>query len=125
MTVHSSELGAARVITWDRQARRNAWDLDTMAAIADAIKSAAADETVRCTVLRGAGEHFSAGDDLGSAAEADAAAWTATIEAFQRLTREALASPCPSSPPSTAPAWAAPSSSRRVATYACAPTAYI
>jgi 2-(1,2-epoxy-1,2-dihydrophenyl)acetyl-CoA isomerase len=95
MTVTSSELGAARVITWDRQARRNAWDLDTMAAIADAIKSAAADETVRSIVLRGAGEHFSAGDDLGSAAEADAAAWTATIEAFQRLTREALASPVP------------------------------
>jgi enoyl-CoA hydratase/carnithine racemase len=95
MTVTTAELGAARVITWDRQARRNAWDLETMTATADAIRAAAADESVRCVVLRGAGEHFSAGDDLKNAIEADAAAWTATIEAFQRLTREVLVAPIP------------------------------
>jgi enoyl-CoA hydratase/carnithine racemase len=95
MTVTTAALGAARVITWDRQARRNAWDLETMTATADAIQAAADDDAVRCVVLRGAGEHFSAGDDLKNAAEADAAAWTATIEAFQRLTREVLAAPVP------------------------------
>jgi enoyl-CoA hydratase/carnithine racemase len=95
MTVTSAELGAARIITWDRQARRNAWDLETMTAIADGIQAAAADEAVRCIVLRGAGEHFSAGDDLHVAIEADRAAWTATIAAFQRLTREVLAAPVP------------------------------
>jgi 2-(1,2-epoxy-1,2-dihydrophenyl)acetyl-CoA isomerase len=95
MTVTSTELGAACVITWDRQARRNAWDLETMAAIGDAIQSAAAEEAIRCIVMRGAGEHFSAGDDLKSASAADASAWIATIEAFQRLTREVLASPVP------------------------------
>ena len=95
MTVTSAELGVARVITWDRQARRNAWDLETMTAIADAIQAAAADQAVRCVVLRGAGEHFSAGDDLHAAIEADTAAWAATIEAFQRLTREVLAAPVP------------------------------
>jgi enoyl-CoA hydratase/carnithine racemase len=95
MTVTSAELGAARVITWDRQARRNAWDLETMTAIADAIGSASADEAVRCVVLRGAGDHFSAGDDLKNAIEADPATWTATIEAFQRLTREVLAASVP------------------------------
>jgi enoyl-CoA hydratase/carnithine racemase len=46
-------------------------------------------------VLRGAGEHFSAGDDLRSAIEADSAAWAATIEGFQRMTRVVLASPVP------------------------------
>jgi 2-(1,2-epoxy-1,2-dihydrophenyl)acetyl-CoA isomerase len=96
MTITTGELGAARVITWDRQARRNAWDLETMTAIANAIQAAAADEAVRCIVLRGAGEHFSAGDDLKNAVDADTAAWAATIEAFQHLTREVRAAQVPS-----------------------------
>ena len=95
MTVTTAELGAARVIEWDRQARRNAWDLETMTAIADAIEAAAADEEVRCVVLRGAGDHFSAGDDLQSALEADTESWAATIEGFQRLTRVVLAAAVP------------------------------
>jgi enoyl-CoA hydratase/carnithine racemase len=95
MSVSTSDRGAARLIEWDRQARRNAWDLDTMTAIAGAIEAAGADPSVRCVVLRGAGDHFSAGDDLQSAIEADTAAWAATIEAFQRLTRVVLASPVP------------------------------
>jgi enoyl-CoA hydratase/carnithine racemase len=95
MTVSTAQRGAARVITWDRQARRNAWDLDTMTAVADAIEAAGEDPAVRCVVLRGAGEHFSAGDDLQSAMEADSAAWAATIEGFQRMTRVVLASPVP------------------------------
>ena len=95
MTVTTADLGAARVITWDRQARRNAWDLGTMTAIADAMEAAGADPAVRCIVLRGAGEHFSAGDDLYAAVEADSEAWAATIEGFQRLTRVAMAAPVP------------------------------
>jgi enoyl-CoA hydratase/carnithine racemase len=95
MTVTTTDRDAARVITWDRQARRNAWDLDTMTAIADAIEAAGADPAVRCVVLRGAGDHFSAGDDLQSAIEADSASWAATIEGFQRMTRVVLASPVP------------------------------
>jgi enoyl-CoA hydratase/carnithine racemase len=95
MTVSTVDRGAARAISWDRQARRNAWDLDTMTAIADAIEEAGADPAVRCVVLRGAGEHFSAGDDLYAALEADRESWAATIEAFQRLTRVVLAAPVP------------------------------
>jgi enoyl-CoA hydratase/carnithine racemase len=95
MTVTIEELGGARVITWDRRARRNAWELATMTAIADAIEGAGADSDVRCVVLRGAGEHFSAGDDLHAAADADGAAWAATIEGFQRMTRVVLAAPVP------------------------------
>ena len=71
MTVTTAERGAARVVSWDRQERRNAWDLETMTAIADAVEEVGSDEQVRCVVLRGAGEHFSAGDDLQSAIEAD------------------------------------------------------
>ena len=95
MTVTTTERGAAHVVTWDRQERRNAWDLETMSAIADAVEEAGRDTGVRCVVLRGAGEHFSAGDDLQSAIEADSAAWAATIEGFQRMTRVVLASPVP------------------------------
>jgi enoyl-CoA hydratase len=95
MTVTTADLGAARVVSWDRQARRNAWDLATMTGIADAIEAAGDDPEVRCVVLRGAGEHFSAGDDLQAAIEADSAAWAATIEGFQRMTRVVLASPVP------------------------------
>jgi enoyl-CoA hydratase/carnithine racemase len=95
MTVTTADLGTARLIAWDRQARRNAWDLPTMSAIADAIEAAGADPDVRSIVLRGAGDHFSAGDDLQSALEADSAAWAATMEGFQRLTRVVLAAPVP------------------------------
>jgi enoyl-CoA hydratase/carnithine racemase len=95
MTVTTAHLGAARLITWDRQARRNAWDLPTMTAIADAIEAAGADPAVRMVAVRGAGGHFSAGDDLYSAIEADSAAWAATIEGFQRMTRVVLAAPLP------------------------------
>jgi enoyl-CoA hydratase/carnithine racemase len=95
MTLTTSELGEARVIEWDRQARRNAWDLATMTAIADAVEAAGSDPAVRCVVLRGAGEHFSAGDDLQSAIEADSAGWAETIEGFQRMTRVVLAVPVP------------------------------
>jgi enoyl-CoA hydratase/carnithine racemase len=95
MTVTTADLGSARVIIWDRQARRNAWDLPTMTAIADAIEAAGADPDVRSIVLRGAGDHFSAGDDLHSAVEADSAAWAATMDGFQRLTRVVLAAPVP------------------------------
>jgi enoyl-CoA hydratase/carnithine racemase len=95
MTVTTADLGAARLVSWDRQSRRNAWNLDTMTGVADAIEAAGDDPEVRCVVLRGAGEHFSAGDDLQAAIEADSSAWAATIEGFQRMTRVVLASPLP------------------------------
>jgi enoyl-CoA hydratase/carnithine racemase len=95
MTVTTADRGPGRVVSWDRRERRNAWDLETMTAVADAVEEAGSDDEVRCVVLRGAGEHFSAGDDLQSAIEADSAAWAATIEGFQRMTHVVLASPVP------------------------------
>jgi len=93
--VTTTDLGTARLVGWDRQARRNAWDLETMTGIADAVEAAGADDSVRSVILRGAGEHFSAGADLRAAVEADSAAWAETIEGFQRMTRVVLASPVP------------------------------
>jgi enoyl-CoA hydratase/carnithine racemase len=95
MTVTTEDLGSARVIAWDRQARRNAWDRETMDVIADALELAGADESVRVVILRGAGGHFSAGDDLFAAIEADHEAWSATIRAFQRMTEVVMALPVP------------------------------
>src|SRR5919197_5247990 len=89
------ELGAARVVVWDRQARRNAWSRPTIDDITDAIEAAGVDGTVRCVIVRGAGEHCSAGDDLYDAHAADAAAWAATVAAFQRLTRVTRTAPVP------------------------------
>lgn len=82
-------------ITWDRQDRLNAWDLKTMADIADRIEAAGRDERERTIVLRGAGGHFSAGDDLKAALASTKETWAQTIAAFQRLTRVVLASPLP------------------------------
>ena len=95
MSVSVTRLGPAHVITWDRQERRNAWDEETMTAIADAIARASADRDARCVVLRGAGDHWSAGDDLHAALAATRADWERTIAGFQRLTREVLRSPLP------------------------------
>jgi enoyl-CoA hydratase/carnithine racemase len=95
MTVTVTELGRARLVVWDRQARRNAWTRETIEDIAGAIEAAGADDAARCVIVSGAGEHFSAGDDLFSALESDREAWTQTIAAFQRLTRVVFAAPVP------------------------------
>jgi enoyl-CoA hydratase/carnithine racemase len=95
MTVSTTAVGQARLVVWDHQARRNAWTLETIEEIAGALEAAGADEAVRCIVVSGAGEHFSAGDDLFAALECDRDAWGATVAAFQRLTRAALAAPVP------------------------------
>ena len=67
MTVTTEPLGSARVVRWEQAGKLNAWTRETIEAIADAIEAAGADEAVRCVVVRGAGEHFSAGDDLHAA----------------------------------------------------------
>jgi len=95
MTVTTTELGSARVVSWDRQDRRNAWTRAVIEELADAIATAGADPAVRCIVARGAGEHFSAGDDLFSAIDATPESWAATVRAFQRVTSATLAAPVP------------------------------
>ncbi len=48
----------------NRPEKRNAWDLATIAAVADAYQRLAADEDARVGVVFGHGDHFSAGLDL-------------------------------------------------------------
>jgi enoyl-CoA hydratase/carnithine racemase len=95
MNVTTTELESARVLTWDRQDRRNAWTLAVIEDLAGAIEACGEDPAVRCVVVRGAGEHFSAGDDLYATADADAAEWERIVAAFQRLTLAALRAPVP------------------------------
>jgi enoyl-CoA hydratase/carnithine racemase len=95
MTVTAEPLGSARVVRWEQAGKLNAWRRETIEAIADAIEEAGADEAVRCVVVRGAGENFSAGDDLHAALEASAEDWAATIAAFTRVSRVTLDAPVP------------------------------
>ena len=95
MSVSTAELGNARIISWDNQRHRNAWGGATIEAIADALDSAGREPGVRCLVARGAGEDFSAGDDLYEAADATPESFAATIDQFQRLTQVVLESQVP------------------------------
>jgi enoyl-CoA hydratase len=95
MTVTAEPLGSARVVRWEQTGKLNAWTRETIEAIADAIEEAGADEAVRCIVVRGAGENFSAGDDLHAALEASAEDWAATIAAFTRVSCVTLDAPVP------------------------------
>ena len=56
--------GAVLLIGVNRPAKRNAWDLATIAQMAAAYDTLAADDAVRAAVVFGHGDHFSAGLDL-------------------------------------------------------------
>lgn len=56
--------GAVLTLTVDRQDRRNALDTATYAALTEQISLASADLSVSAVILTGAGEHFTAGNDL-------------------------------------------------------------
>src|SRR5215210_3901314 len=55
---------AVLAITLARPERRNAITVAMYAALADAIESAAGDESVRVITIRGEGQDFAAGNDL-------------------------------------------------------------
>ena len=57
--------GDVLAITLARPERRNAITVAMYAALADAIESAAGDESLRLITLRGEGQDFTAGNDLG------------------------------------------------------------
>ncbi|MNX10967.1 2,3-dehydroadipyl-CoA hydratase [compost metagenome] len=60
----ASRDGAVLTLTIDRPERRNALDLATYGALAEQIALASADTSVSAVILTGAGEHFTAGNDL-------------------------------------------------------------
>ncbi len=58
--------GAVEVVRMNRPEYRNAQNSAMTYALDDAFMRAAADDEVKVIVLAGAGEHFSAGHDIGS-----------------------------------------------------------
>ncbi|WP_299049774.1 enoyl-CoA hydratase/isomerase family protein [uncultured Nocardioides sp.] len=64
--VRTEDVGAVRVVTMDRPARRNALDLDDRRELLAALAAVESDESVRALVLTGAGPVFSAGGDIAS-----------------------------------------------------------
>lgn len=98
MTVLVEDVGCVRVLTIDRQDRRNALSPATADALRGGIERAESDGT-GAVVLTGAGGHFSAGGDadaiLGVAADADDGAPTALMRTFHRLVETVWNSPLP------------------------------
>ncbi len=64
MSVTIEKDGHVLLIGVDRAAKRNAWDLATIAAVGAGYDQLAADDDVRVGVVFGHGDHFSAGLDL-------------------------------------------------------------
>ena len=64
MSLRVERDGGVMVLTLDRPDVLNAFDESLTAALAIAVTNAAADASVRCLVITGAGRAFSAGQDL-------------------------------------------------------------
>jgi enoyl-CoA hydratase/carnithine racemase len=63
--------------------------------LADAIDACAGDPAARCVIARGAGDHFSAVDDLFDTAAADRAEWHRNRGRLPALSRATLRAPVP------------------------------
>jgi 2-(1,2-epoxy-1,2-dihydrophenyl)acetyl-CoA isomerase len=69
-TVLLDRADGVATITLNRPDKLNSFTVDMHAALADALAAVAADETVRCTLITGAGRGFCAGQDLNDRAVA-------------------------------------------------------
>jgi len=67
--VHFERRGSTAVITFDRQAARNAMSWAMYGQLEDALNHIASDADLRVAVLRGAGDHFVAGTDIAQFAD--------------------------------------------------------
>ncbi|MEP6942208.1 MAG: enoyl-CoA hydratase-related protein [Betaproteobacteria bacterium] len=63
-TLQSSRDGAVATLTLNRPASLNALDLDMIEALVAQTTALAADPSVRCVIVNGAGKHFMAGGDI-------------------------------------------------------------
>ena len=62
--VFTEDRGAVRHVVLNRPEKRNAMNQELLLALREALRAAAADESVHCVILRGEGPVFSAGVDL-------------------------------------------------------------
>ena len=60
----STDDGGARILTFNRPEAKNAFNQELWYALTAALQEAAADDDIRCVVLTGTGDAFSAGQDL-------------------------------------------------------------
>jgi len=58
-----------RLLTFNRPAKRNAFNQAMWLAVTEALRDAADDDSVRCVVITGSGASFTAGQDLGEMAD--------------------------------------------------------
>lgn len=63
------DVGAVRILTFNRPEKRNAFNQALWYALADGLSAAAIDDTVSCVILTGQDESFTAGQDLGEMAD--------------------------------------------------------
>jgi len=77
--------GAVATLTLNRPASLNALDAAMMDALVDHTAALAADDTLRCIVIRGAGRHFMAGGDIRHFAEQLALAPADRRSRFMRM----------------------------------------
>lgn len=69
MTVETSFTDGVALIVMNRPERKNAFNRDQYEGVAAALRTADADDSVRCAVVTGAGGSFSSGQDLKEMAE--------------------------------------------------------
>lgn len=83
----------------DRADKRNAIDWDMVHALAEGVAAAEKDANCRCLVIKGAGDHFAAGRDLGATKTqrtletvlTDDDAWTEIFQGLRRMTKPSVA----------------------------------
>jgi enoyl-CoA hydratase/carnithine racemase len=79
--VITEDRGPVRHVVLNRAQKRNAMNQELLLALGDALREAAAEQSVHCVVLRGEGPDFSAGVDLGELA--DSAGQTDRLRPFR------------------------------------------
>lgn len=58
--------GGLRIIAFDNPSKKNALNIATYIGLAEAINSAATDDSVKVLALTGTGEYFSSGNEIGN-----------------------------------------------------------
>jgi len=76
---------STHVITLNRPDKRNALNDELIAALKDALREAAADETIRAIVIRGAGKDFCSGADLSALQKIASASFEENVEDARSL----------------------------------------
>jgi enoyl-CoA hydratase/carnithine racemase len=93
-TVRLEREGTTAWVRWSRPERLNAWDRASLAAIGEALAEAGGSDA-RAIVCFGEEGAWSAGDDLRETATLAPEEWAKAIDAFNQLTRAAVAAPQP------------------------------